>query len=64
MNSVKRLYRSRFNRIIGGVCYGMSEYLNIDPVIVRLVWVLLAIFGGAGLLAYLVCWIIIPEKPI
>jgi len=62
MNTVKRLYRSRFNRILGGVCYGIAEYLNVDPVIVRLVWVLLTLFGGAGLLAYIVCWIIIPEK--
>lgn len=63
MNQIKRLYRSRFNRILGGVCYGMAEYLNVDPSMVRIGWVLLAILGGTGVLAYLICWIIIPEAP-
>ncbi|PKP51645.1 MAG: PspC domain-containing protein [Bacteroidetes bacterium HGW-Bacteroidetes-1] len=63
MNQIKRLYRSRFNRIVGGVCYGMAKYLNVDPSMVRIGWVLLAILGGTGVLAYLICWIIIPEAP-
>ena len=60
---VKRLYRSRKNRIIAGVCGGIGEYLNIDPVIVRLIWLLLVFAGfGAGLLVYLIAWLIVPEK--
>ncbi|MBW7846537.1 MAG: PspC domain-containing protein [Bacteroidales bacterium] len=63
MTNVKKLYRSRFNRILGGVCYGLADYLNLDPTIVRVGWVLFTLLGGAGLLAYLVCWIIVPESP-
>ena len=59
---IKRLYRSRNERIIAGVCGGFGEYFNIDPTIIRLIWVLLA-FSGAGIIAYIIAWIIIPEKP-
>ncbi|MCL2486253.1 MAG: PspC domain-containing protein [Oscillospiraceae bacterium] len=58
----KRLYRSRTNRMIAGVCGGIGEYLNIDPVLIRVVMVILALGAGAGLLAYLICAIIIPEQ--
>lgn len=63
MNNVKRLYRSRFNKILGGVCYGVADYMNIDPTIVRIAWVVFTAIGGAGLLAYLICWVVIPEAP-
>lgn len=59
----KRLYRSRSSRILGGVCGGLGDYLNIDPVIVRVIWAILFFAAGAGLLAYLIAWIIIPEEP-
>jgi len=58
----KKLYRSSHNRIIAGVCSGLAEYLNIDPTVVRVIWALVSI-SGAGILAYLVCALIIPEKP-
>ncbi|MBD3331593.1 PspC domain-containing protein [candidate division GN15 bacterium] len=58
----RRLYRSRNDTIIGGVCGGLGEYLEIDPVIVRIVAVLL-LFTGWGLLAYIVAWIIMPVAP-
>ena len=58
----KKLYRNTGNKMIAGVCSGLAEYLNIDPTIVRLIWALIAL-SGAGLLAYLVAAIIIPEKP-
>ena len=58
----KKLYRNSQNRIIAGVCAGLAEYLNIDPTIVRVIWALVSI-SGAGLLAYLICALIIPEKP-
>lgn len=58
----KKLKRSRSDKIIAGVCGGIGEYFNIDPVIVRIVWVLLAFMpGGPGFLAYLICALIIPE---
>ena len=57
----KKLYKSN-EKMIAGVCGGLAEYLNIDPTIVRLIWALVAI-SGAGVLAYLVCALIIPEKP-
>lgn len=63
-NQTKRLYRNTNNKIIAGVCSGVGDYFNIDPVIIRLLWVILTIFGGAGLLVYIIAWIIIPEKPI
>jgi phage shock protein C len=59
----KRLLRSKTNRMIGGVCGGIGEYLGIDPTIVRLLWILFTFFSfGAGVLAYIIAWIIIPEK--
>ncbi len=57
-----RLYRSRKDRLIGGVCGGLGAYFGIDPVIVRLVFVAAAIWGGLGFLTYLVLWIIIPPE--
>lgn len=59
--SMKRLYRSADNRLIGGVCGGLGDYFDVDPVLVRLVWLILILFGGIGLLLYLVGWLIIPE---
>ena len=58
----KKLYRNTSNKMIAGVCSGLAEYINIDPTIVRLIWALIAL-SGAGLVAYLVAAIIIPEKP-
>ncbi len=57
----RRLTRSRTNRKIAGVCGGIAEYLNADVAVIRLVTVLLAVGWGAGLLAYLVCAVVIPE---
>lgn len=60
----KRLYRSRKNHMIAGVCGGLAEYFNVDPVIVRLVALLLLLPGGApGLLPYIILWILIPKNP-
>ena len=58
----KKLYRSKSDRQIAGVCGGVAEYLNIDATVVRVLWALASIFW-AGLLAYIVCAFIIPEKP-
>ncbi|HDP68903.1 MAG TPA: PspC domain-containing protein [Candidatus Marinimicrobia bacterium] len=59
---MKRLYRSRTNRIIGGVCGGIGDYLELDPVFIRLVWGILFFMGGVGFLAYIIAWVIIPEE--
>ena len=60
---MKKLYRSRDNKIIGGVAGGIAEYFDIDPLIVRLALFGL-IFSGAFLLAYIVAWIFVPLAPL
>ena len=59
---MKRLYRSRKNRVIAGVCGGLAEYLDVDPVLVRLIAVLLLFVGGGSLIAYILGMIIIPDQ--
>ena len=61
---MNRLYRSRTNRVIAGIAGGLGEYFHVDPVIIRLLWVLLGFAGGSGILLYLIAWILIPEEPI
>jgi phage shock protein PspC (stress-responsive transcriptional regulator) len=58
----RRLYKSRDDRMIAGVCAGLAEYFGIDPVIVRVIAVALVFAGGAGLLAYLAAWLLVPEQ--
>ena len=60
---MKRFYRSRTERVIAGVCGGIGEYFNIDPVLVRVIAVALIFFGGAGPIAYLIGAVIIPLRP-
>jgi phage shock protein C len=57
----KRLYRSDRNKMICGVCQGVAEYINIDPTIVRLLWVVFA-FSGIGIFAYIIAAIIMPVQ--
>lgn len=59
--SNKKLYKSLVNRMLCGVCGGIAEYFNIDPTLVRLVWVIITLMGGAGILAYIIAAIIIPD---
>lgn len=63
-NQYKKLYRSRENRMIGGVCGGLGEYFDIDPTLVRLLFILGAFLGipGALVLIYLIMLIIVPQK--
>ena len=58
----KRLYRSKTDAILGGVCSGLAKYLQIDPTLIRLIFVLITLAGGAGVLIYIVMWIIVPEE--
>ncbi|MEN8192996.1 MAG: PspC domain-containing protein [Bacteroidota bacterium] len=58
------LYRSRRNRIFGGVAGGLGEYLNIDPVIIRVIFVVSIFLDGIGILLYIILWIVVPEENI
>ena len=59
----KKLYRDTKNEKLAGVCAGLADYLKVDATIIRLIWALLILCAGTGLLAYIVCALIIPEKP-
>jgi phage shock protein PspC (stress-responsive transcriptional regulator) len=61
--TTKRLYRSRIERKIAGVCGGLAEYFGIDPTIIRIIWLALVLGAGTGLIAYLIFWIVVPEAP-
>ncbi len=63
MSTQKRLYRSETDRMLGGVCGGLGEFLGIDPTLVRLIFVLLFLVGGHGLLIYLVMLLVVPNAP-
>ena len=60
----RRLYRSQRDRVLGGVCGGLGEYLGLDPTIIRLIFILLALLGGHGILLYLILWLVIPPAPV
>ena len=60
----KKLYKSRDNKMIEGVCGGIAEYFGVDPTIVRLAWVVFCALGGSGILAYIIAAIIIPSAPL
>ncbi len=59
----KKLYKSIADKKICGVCGGIAKYFGIDPTLVRLAWILFTCLGGSGLLAYIICAIVIPEQP-
>ena len=60
----KKLYRSQTDKKLGGVCGGIAEYFGIDSTLVRLLLVLFCIMGGAGVFAYIVAWLVMPERPV
>ncbi len=60
----KRLQRSRTEKMIGGVCGGFAEYFNVDPTLVRVIWVAMTLVVGVGILLYLILWLVMPlESP-
>ena len=59
----KKLYRRRGDRMVAGVCGGMADYFRIDVTLIRVLFVVLAVMGGAGLVIYLAMWILVPEAP-
>ncbi len=62
MMAEKKLTRSASQKMLGGVCGGLGEYFNVDPVLVRLIFVILTLADGVGLLAYAVLWLLMPEQ--
>jgi len=60
----KRLYRSEDDRILAGVCSGIGDYFRIDPVLIRVIWVIGSLMWGGGILIYLLAWILIPKQPL
>jgi phage shock protein C len=60
---VKRLMRSSRDKKLGGVCAGLADYFDLDPTIVRVVWLLAVLLGGTGFLAYVILWIVLPLAP-
>ena len=59
---MKRLHRSKKDRIIAGVCGGIAEYFNVDPVLIRLLWIVVTLMGiFPGVITYIIAWVIIPE---
>jgi phage shock protein C len=63
MDPTRKLYRSRTNRKLAGVCGGLAQYFNIDVTLLRVLFVVLAVVGGSGLLLYLALWILVPYEP-
>jgi phage shock protein C len=63
MDPTRKLYRSKTNRKLAGVCGGLAQYFNVDATLIRVLFVLLAVLGGSGLVLYLAMWIIVPKEP-
>ena len=63
MDAGRKLYRSTSNRQVAGVCGGLAEYFNLDPTLIRVLFVILAVLGGSGVFLYLALWIIVPKQP-
>ena len=63
MAATRKLYRSRTNRRLAGVCGGLAEYFNLEATLIRVLFVVLAVLGGSGLILYVAMWIIVPKEP-
>jgi phage shock protein C len=63
MAQTRKLYRSRTDRKLAGVCGGLAQYFNADATLIRVLFVVLAVLGGSGLVLYLAMWIIVPNEP-
>jgi phage shock protein C len=63
MDPSEKLYRSRTNRQVAGVCGGLAQRFNVDAILIRVVFLLLGLLGGAGIVLYIALWIIVPQEP-
>ncbi|HMI32742.1 MAG TPA: PspC domain-containing protein [Propionibacteriaceae bacterium] len=61
MEEPRKLYRSRTERMVAGVCGGLAEYFNVDTTVIRVLFLVLTLFGGSGLVVYVVMWILVPD---
>ncbi|MBK7030229.1 MAG: PspC domain-containing protein [Bacteroidales bacterium] len=64
MEKTNRLYRSTTSRVFGGVAGGIADYFDVDPIIIRMLFLVIALAGGGGVLVYIILWIAIPPRPI
>jgi phage shock protein PspC (stress-responsive transcriptional regulator) len=62
MDAQKRLVRPVDDRWVAGVCSGIARYFGLDPTLIRVVWILLICLAGTGILAYLICWLVVPSE--
>lgn len=60
---MKKLYKSKDDKKLAGVCGGLAKYFDVDATVIRVLWALITAFGGAGIVAYIVCLLLIPEEP-
>ena len=63
MDAGRKLYRSTSNRQLAGVCGGLADYFSLDPTLIRVLFVVLAVLGGSGVILYIALWIIVPKQP-
>ncbi len=63
MDPTRKLYRSRSDRKLAGVCGGLAEFFSLDPTLIRVLFVVLALAGGSGIVIYLAMWIMVPSQP-
>jgi phage shock protein C len=63
MAETRKLYRSKTDRVLAGVCGGLAQYFNLEATLIRVLFVLLAVLGGSGLVLYVAMWIIVPNQP-
>jgi phage shock protein C len=61
MEEPRKLYRSRTERMVAGVCGGLAEYFSVDTTVIRVLFLVLTLFGGSGLVVYVVMWILVPD---
>ena len=59
----KKLYRTKNDKKLAGVCGGIANYIGMDPTIVRVAWAIISCFAGIGIVAYIVCALVVPEEP-
>jgi len=64
MPLARRLYRSRVDKMLAGVCAGVAQYFDLDPVLVRVLWVVCVLMAGSGVLLYVILWIVMPIEPL
>lgn len=59
----QKIHRSRFDRVLAGVAGGVAKHFNLDPILIRVIFLVMALVGGGGLVAYIILWVLLPEEP-